>query len=557
MDRNLTDMANVVFPAGPDGMALYPAAGQQRVLAALRDDVAAARHLLCLTGPAGSGKTVLLRALRKSFGPGLVHLIEQPVPGRLLRDLAKALQLDTEGANESSLRRRIVMLLSMTDRQRQPITQMVDDADCLPRDDLELLLHFFPRGHATLILAASADPDSWLAGCSTSAGTVTIERSYQLEPLTADETAAYVRHRLCLAGMPDDLLPPETLAVIHQKSGGLPGLINRFGADALAQTDSQDEAGDPCSVPEAAAETVLPEIFPQSASDELAVLEPAISSMPERRRRNTSTSRPVVAPSDACYQAQQFPARSTLRLRRRLRFYRIVAALAVMALALDLSRDVWRKHVPVDFALFENPIEQPVPEPAGSASSIEKPAGSKSVGSPATPMAPWSSPFPHSDFAALHSVPATGQAPRIAPSPDATRGPETAPSPSETGASATPESERPSAPDPPVDAAAPRVSKPSRSTRTDVGLDKPSKSGRREVGDAAAEPDDARKSAGMSRSQRREIARLYAERAEYEWRNGELGAAALSIQRGLATDPGNPRLREMRAMLWQLMREEP
>jgi hypothetical protein len=59
----------------------------------------------------------------------------------------------------------------------------------------------------------------------------------------------------------------------------------------------------------------------------------------------------------------------------------------------------------------------------------------------------------------------------------------------------------------------------------------------------------------MTHAQRREIARLYAERAEYELHKGEEGAASLSIQRGLSNDPGNPRLLEMRTKVLEALRQ--
>lgn len=48
---------------------------------------------------------------------------------------------------------------------------------------------------------------------------------------------------------------------------------------------------------------------------------------------------------------------------------------------------------------------------------------------------------------------------------------------------------------------------------------------------------------------REEVARMYAERAAYEWDQGRLDAAAISIARGLESDPLNRRLRDLQVML--------
>lgn len=58
----------------------------------------------------------------------------------------------------------------------------------------------------------------------------------------------------------------------------------------------------------------------------------------------------------------------------------------------------------------------------------------------------------------------------------------------------------------------------------------------------------------QTRAQRREAGRLYVERAGYEWNNGGLGAATISIERGLASVPGNPLLLRMRAELPDVLR---
>jgi hypothetical protein len=58
----------------------------------------------------------------------------------------------------------------------------------------------------------------------------------------------------------------------------------------------------------------------------------------------------------------------------------------------------------------------------------------------------------------------------------------------------------------------------------------------------------------MTRTERQEIARLYAVRAEIEFRNGEEGAAWYSIQRGLSSDPRNPRLLGMRVKVLEALR---
>lgn len=64
---------------------------------------------------------------------------------------------------------------------------------------------------------------------------------FSLGPLTEDQTAAYVAHRLRAAGAanPDGLMPYTLMSHIHACSGGVPARINKLCARALAWAASE------------------------------------------------------------------------------------------------------------------------------------------------------------------------------------------------------------------------------------------------------------------------------------------------------------------------------
>ena len=64
---------------------------------------------------------------------------------------------------------------------------------------------------------------------------------FSLGPLTEDQTAAYVAHRLRAAGAanPDALMPYTLMSHIHECSGGVPARINKLCAGALAWAASE------------------------------------------------------------------------------------------------------------------------------------------------------------------------------------------------------------------------------------------------------------------------------------------------------------------------------
>jgi type II secretory pathway predicted ATPase ExeA len=579
-------MADEVFPAGPDRVERYPAVAQQRVLAALQQDVAAGRHLLCMTGPPGSGKTVLLRALRQSLQQGLVGLIEKPTPGRLLVDVARSLHVNAVDDNESILRRQLVMMLSMADQQHKPIIQIVDDADSLSTDDLDLLVHFFPSGHATIILAGAADPEAWLADCMTSSGSVHFDQIYRLEPFSVDETAAYIRHRLREAGRPEDLLPPGAVAAIHQQSGGLPGAIHLRGAELLAQAGAQGRAS--IAAPEStsvfqsapafesapiveATSAPSPAPAPAFESDRKAaksIPDPAdtddVRIVPERipggRKVSAPRSRPAppgIGPGSGIVTG---PSR---RLKRRVRFWRTTAILAGTALAVVLTQEVWIDRVPLDrtwlAGIYHRVLDRPVPEsPVRESNPFTAPEDH------ATPAASEARDDADdgSDFAALEPPsPAAGTVDAPPTETPATPAPalESAPGPSPASSADSPVNPVSPTPQDRGEAAQAATEVP-ETTAPESAAPGTTESGTEAPGAAAPETEATESAAPemeappLTPAQRAEIGRLYAVRAEYEWSKGDLESASVSIRNGLSSDPGNPVLLEMRARLREAMR---
>ena len=161
MAQDLAALTKEIFPTAPDRLPLFAVDSQQQVLAGLQRDITEGLHLLCLTGPPGSGKTALLQALQQA-ATGFVALIAAPTPGRLLFDMAKALRLDVPDANESIVRRRLGMRLVSSEQRRSRPLLLIDSAENLLPEDLDLLFHFFPRGHASVVLASTHDPAAWL-----------------------------------------------------------------------------------------------------------------------------------------------------------------------------------------------------------------------------------------------------------------------------------------------------------------------------------------------------------------------------------------------------------
>jgi type II secretory pathway predicted ATPase ExeA len=65
---------------------------------------------------------------------------------------------------------------------------------------------------------------------------------HHLDPLSAEETIGYVRHRLAVAGGRPELFTPEAVELIHESTGGVPRLINLVCDTALVYAFSDQRA---------------------------------------------------------------------------------------------------------------------------------------------------------------------------------------------------------------------------------------------------------------------------------------------------------------------------
>jgi type II secretory pathway predicted ATPase ExeA len=77
-----------------------------------------------------------------------------------------------------------------------------------------------------------------------------------LGPLDAEETGAYVQHRLRIAGRSAPLFDGAALALLYEHSGGVPRRINIIAANALVEGFGRS------------AEVIGPEIVEDVVNDE-------------------------------------------------------------------------------------------------------------------------------------------------------------------------------------------------------------------------------------------------------------------------------------------------
>ena len=196
-----------------------------------------------LTGEVGTGKTTLCRLLLEQLPDNVrVALVLNPrlTPMELLQSIAEELHIDIEGRRESlkGLVDALNAYLIEAYAQGLRVVLIVDEAQNLSVEALEQIRLLTNLETATqkllqIILLGQPELRQLVGQPELRQLAQRITARYHLLPLNAQETEAYVRHRLAVAG--STRFPFSRLAIqrLHRHSGGVPRLINTIADRAL------------------------------------------------------------------------------------------------------------------------------------------------------------------------------------------------------------------------------------------------------------------------------------------------------------------------------------
>jgi type II secretory pathway predicted ATPase ExeA len=237
------------FESGADPRLFYPNEAHQGALLKLRYAIEGRRGAALLVGEPGVGKTLLVRLLDQhlpeSIQPRGVVLYPQLPVAELIASAADALDCPPADGGTLELQvRRIQRHLLDRARQGQHTLLVVDEAHLIeaPRgfEALRLLLNFEHEGSPalTLLLVGHATLVPLLERLPQFDGRLAVK--CVLRPLTADETFAYVHHRLHAAGAEQPVFTSEAVQCLHELTRGNPRAINRLCDLALLLGFAED-----------------------------------------------------------------------------------------------------------------------------------------------------------------------------------------------------------------------------------------------------------------------------------------------------------------------------
>ncbi len=233
------------FEITPDPSFLFPTRRHNEALAALYYGVRRHKGFVVLTGEVGTGKTLLLRCLLQLLRDSNDIKYAYVFNGRLsplefLQYITGDLGLPVSGKNKSELLLQLAGYVVSRAEKKLTTVLVVDEAHHLSSDILEeiRLLTNLETAHDKLLqilLVGQPELDQTLDSVDLRQLKQRIALRSHLSALDLGETKGYIERRLQLAGSPTPSVPfpPETVAVIHQYSRGIPRLINTICENAL------------------------------------------------------------------------------------------------------------------------------------------------------------------------------------------------------------------------------------------------------------------------------------------------------------------------------------
>lgn len=262
------------FQLTADPEFLYLSATHKKALSYLRYGVADAGNLVLLTGEVGSGKTTLLKGLLRELEEEVVvaKVMNTRVSGEQLIELiCLDFGLDPIGKERTAILHELNTFLIEQYAQGNKCVVVVDEAQNLEVPMLEelRLLSNLESGSDKLmqiILCGQPELKQTLGQQALRQFKQRINVSYHLERLSEEETAAYLTHRLEVAGSAVELFDAEAVALIHGYAHGIPRLINKVADRALLYgfVEEQDAIDGPL------VETVLVDIRKEEGVDAAA-----------------------------------------------------------------------------------------------------------------------------------------------------------------------------------------------------------------------------------------------------------------------------------------------
>jgi general secretion pathway protein A len=232
------------FSLTPDPKYLYKSASHANAFELLQYAIRRREGFVVITGDIGTGKTTLCRALldqvdRKTFTALVLNpfLAEEDLLRLILQEFGVVSRDEIKRGRLAGVTKQELIetlnefLLSLQAIGAQALL-IIDEAQNLPLQVLEQIrilsnLETEKEKLLQIVLVGQSNLKDLLRKPELRQLDQRVSIRYDLKPLSAEETSAYIQHRLSVAGGGAAVtFVPKALARVHQFTSGIPRLIN-------------------------------------------------------------------------------------------------------------------------------------------------------------------------------------------------------------------------------------------------------------------------------------------------------------------------------------------
>jgi type II secretory pathway predicted ATPase ExeA len=236
------------FRLSPDPAFLYPSQIHSRAKAYMESTIWFTDGFVVITGEIGAGKTTLIETFLKEIDQEVVVAQinqTQVSPIEFLQALLAQFGYSPFRMRKAELLATLNQFLIEQYANGRKVLLIVDEAQNLTNKVLEevrLLSGVETTKDKVLriILAGQPELNAKLDSPELTQLRQRVRLRFHLSALTETEMAAYIRHRLAVAGATAEIFEPDTYPVIYRYTGGIPRLVNTLCDTALIAAFAQD-----------------------------------------------------------------------------------------------------------------------------------------------------------------------------------------------------------------------------------------------------------------------------------------------------------------------------
>ena len=289
MYKTFYNLSEKPFTLLPDPGFLYMSDKHRMAFTMLEYGLMNQAGFTVISGDIGAGKTTLIRHLLDNMDRehtvGLISNTHRSF-GELLEWILLAFNLEHTGMNKVEMYRRFVDFVIDEYAHNRSTVLIIDEAQNMSAETLEELrmlsnINADKDQSLQVILVGQRELRDTLQRPDLVQFAQRISVDYHLQPLSADETANYIRHRISVVGGNPKIFSDLACQAVHRYSNGVPRLINlicdtalvygyaeqqqQISAQLVIQVAKEKQAGGIFPTYEPALDEDFPEEAPESA----------------------------------------------------------------------------------------------------------------------------------------------------------------------------------------------------------------------------------------------------------------------------------------------------